>query len=108
MNPEPNNTLIAAWLVAILGAFAVSIEAGLIAIIGYLGQWAKSLKTIPTPATQIALLCICIGVFAGLHRPAALPPSQEWVGQAAQWALSALGVASLAAGTRGAARTDSK
>lgn len=100
-------SIAAVWVVGILGAFSVSIEAGLICVIGYVGQWVKSLEDIPTWVTQLVLVAVCVAAFAGLHRPEQFPPTQEWVGQAAKWALSALGVASLAAGTRGAARTDS-
>lgn len=97
----------AAWMVAMLMAFSSSIEAGLLVLIGYLGQWLKSAKRFPTVLAQVLILASCIGVYALLHRPATVPPSEQWVTAAATWALAALGVASATAGTRGAPKTDS-
>lgn len=102
-----HGAVVSTWLAAILLAFGTSTEAGLLLTIGYLGQWLKAFKRIPTNLAQLGLVAICVAVYAGLHRPAVLPPPEAWRVAAATWALAALGTGSIAASTRGAAKTDS-
>ena len=75
-------------------------------LIGYLGQWLKSLKVIPTPATQAILCVLAIGLYA-LQTPPAQPLTL-WLISSVQWALAVLGVASVSAATRIAPKTDSQ
>lgn len=97
----------ATWVMALLLAFSQSTEAGLLLSIGYAGQWVKSAKKVPTLITQLGLVALCVTVYAALHRPETMPPSEAWRVSAAMWALAALGTGTLAASTRGAAKTDS-
>lgn len=97
----------AAWLVVFLLALSTGVENGLIVLIGYGGQWLKSMQKFPTVLAQLLLLLLCGGVYALLHKPAVVPPDETWIKAAATWSLAALGVTSIAAGTRGAPKTDS-
>lgn len=99
-----------AWLVGIIGAWAVSFEVGAAATVGYLAQW-----TLKAPAKirdwvaplVIVVACLVLWVFALGHMPAQWPPSREWVSEFVIWAAAALGVASASGRTGGAARTNS-
>jgi hypothetical protein len=75
-------------------------------LIGYLGQWLKSFKNIPTPATQAVLAVVAVLLFA-LQTPPA-PPLTSWLMQAITWAFAVVGVASVSAATRLAPKTDSQ
>ncbi|NBR66823.1 MAG: hypothetical protein EBT79_06005 [Actinobacteria bacterium] len=75
-------------------------------LLGYLGQWLKSFKNIPTAATQVALASVAIFLFA-LQTPPTQPLT-SWVMQAITWAFAVVGVASVSAATRIAPKTDSQ
>ena len=75
-------------------------------LIGYLGQWLKSFKNIPTSATQAVLAVVAVSLFALQTPPAA--PLTAWLMQAITWAFAVLGVASVSAATRLAPKTDSQ
>ena len=103
---QTNRLAVPAWIVGVLGAFALGVDTGLMAVIGYAGQWfLKAPKSVPTWAAQAGIVAVCLGCYAGLHHPA--PPIEDWLVAACKWSLTALGVSSLAAGTKGAPRTDS-
>lgn len=77
-----------------------------ILLVGYLGQWLKSFKNIPTPVAQGVLSAIAVALYA-----LQTPPSQPitaWLMSAVMWALAVLGAASAAAGLGIAPKTDSK
>lgn len=98
---------VSAWALAVIGAFAVSLEAGLMAVVGYAGQWLlHAPKRVPSWAGSALVVVVCAGAFWLLNPHAKL--DRSFVVAAAQWALAALGVGSLAGHTAGAPATNSK
>ena len=75
-------------------------------LIGYLGQWLKSFKNIPTAATQVVLALVAVFLF-GLQTPPTAPLT-SWLMQAITWAFAVIGVASVSAAARIAPKTDSQ
>lgn len=75
--------------------------------LGYALQWAKSFKNLPTWAMQLvaaALTTVCYFVLVGGPQAGHV---REWIGAVIQWALTALGVASVTAAAGVAPKTDS-
>lgn len=73
-------------------------------LLGYVGQWLKAFKKLPTPAVQAAIGLLAVGLYA-LESP--FRPDPAWFKAAVTWAFAVLGVSSVAAATKAAARTDS-
>ncbi len=74
------------------------------AILGYIGQWLKAFQKFPTWLTQALLVLAAAGLYA-MDTPFKNDPI--WYKGATMWALSVLGVSSLAAGAKLAPSTDS-
>lgn len=74
------------------------------AILGYVGQWLKAFQKFPTGLVQAVLVVVAVGLFA-LDTP--FKNDLTWYKSAIMWALSVLGVSSLAAGAKLAPSTDS-
>lgn len=82
-------------------------QAAIAAALGYFGQWVKSFKQVPTWLAQAILVLSAVAAYALVAIPKA-GHVQEWIVGAITFALTTLGVASLAAGTGLAPKTDSK
>ena len=97
---------ISAWLLAIVGAFAVSPELGSVVAIGYLIQW-----TLKAPAklqgwiAPVVAVGSCLGAYWFFHPPTT-GLTQQWLQAWAMWTLAALGGGSAAGATKGAAGTN--
>lgn len=99
---------VAGWVIAILGAFATGFENGLILLVGYASQWGtKAPSKVKDWLAPVITIAACFVAFFLIHRPAAFPPSEQWVRDFAFWSLAALGAGSLAGHTGGAAKTNS-
>jgi hypothetical protein len=104
---ETNRIAVPAWIIAVLGSFAVSVELGGAAVVGLLGQWfLKAPSGFPTWLAQLLILVVVVGGYWLLHPT--WPLTQSFMVSAAGWGLSALGISSLSAGTGGAPTTNSK
>jgi len=79
----------------------------IIAALGYVGQHLKALKAFPTWAAQAVVGVSAVAAFSLLQLPQA-GHVREWVVQAIGFALSTLGVASVAGSAGLAPKTDSK
>lgn len=79
----------------------------ILAALGYLGQHLKAVKDFPTWAAQAVVAISAIAAFALLQMPQA-GHVREWIIAAIGFALSTLGVASIAGSTGLAPKTDSK
>jgi hypothetical protein len=79
----------------------------IIAALGYFGQHLKAVKGIPTWGAQVIMAVAAVAAYALVVLPQA-GHVREWIIAALGFALSTLGVASLAAGTGLAPKTDSK
>lgn len=98
------------WLGGIIAAWALSSELGAAATVGYVAQWTlKAPAKVRDWIAPVAIVLACGGlyVFALGHRPESWPPSREWFAGFIGWAASAMGVASAAGRTGGAAKTNS-
>lgn len=104
---KTNNASVAVWIAAILTAWAtLGFEAACIGAIGYVLQWAKALKEWRTDVAQAVVAVLCFGVYAAFHHPAAWPPAQAWLQEAAKWTIITMGIASIAGSTKGAPQTN--
>lgn len=77
------------------------------AAVGYVVQWLKAFKWIPTWAVQVVTLVIvaaCYAAFVAAPTPAGW---QAWARDVVGFGLSALGVASVAGAAGAAPKTDS-
>lgn len=98
-----------AWLVAILGAFAISKEMGWSCLIGYVSQWIlKAPAKVPDWVPPLATVAVCaaVWVFVLGHMPT-VPIPTKWWADFGPWALAAMGAASASGRTGGAPRTNS-
>lgn len=98
-----------AWLLTIGAAYLVSTEAAACATFGFIMQW-----TLKAPAkvhdwiapTVAVVVGGALYVFVLGHKPAALPPSREWIVAFVMWDASALGFASATGRSGGAPKTN--
>lgn len=99
---------VAAWLVGIAFAFSTSLENGLLVSLGYVSQWAlKAPAKVRDWLAPLLVTVACIGSFAALHHAAGFYAKYSWWQDAIKWSLAALGIASAAGRTGGAAKTNS-
>jgi predicted benzoate:H+ symporter BenE len=75
-----------------------------IAVVGWLAQFAKAHKQIPTALVQGVLLGIGFAFYAYGHRD---PAAENWLRDGIMWAFGLPGFASVAAGVKLAPQTDS-
>lgn len=74
--------------------------------VGWVAQFAKAYKNVPTPAVQAACMAIGFACYAmGHHYQVA---DSAWFDNGIAWAMAVPGMASFAAGTGMAPKTDSK
>ena len=79
----------------------------ILAALGYLGQHLKSVKDFPTWLAQSIMAVSAVAAYALIAQPQA-GHVRDWIVQALGFALSTLGVASIAGATGLAPKTDSK
>ncbi len=98
-----NKLTLPAWAVALVAAYAVSLETGVTATIGVAGQWLLNApKRIDNRISVAVILAVTVGAYVALHWGRTLS-----VTDGAAWALAAVGAGSLAGKTGGAPPTNS-
>lgn len=79
----------------------------LVVALGYVGQWIKAAKAIPTWVAHLAVAASTVAAWALVRLPAS-GHVREWLVQCVAFSLMAWGVGSFAAGAKLAPKTDSK
>ena len=74
--------------------------------VGWVAQFAKAYKRVPTPVVQAVCMCIGFGCYAMGHHYDA--ENSTWFENGIAWAMAVPGMASFAAGAGLAPKTDSK
>lgn len=101
-----NKAVVPAWIVAVLSSFAVSIDLGVAACVGLVGQWlGKAPAGVPTWAAQLGMIAAVAAGYYLLHLHG--PFDHAYFVQMAVFGLSSLGIASATAATGGAPHTNS-
>lgn len=104
---DANKVAVPIWVALVLTSFAASVELGMAAVVGLVGQWLfKAPASFPTWLAQAGIFVVVFAGYAALHPQ--WPLDQPYIVRAAGWGLSALGISSLSAGTGGAPTTNSK
>lgn len=79
----------------------------MVVALGYVGQWIKSVKDVPTWGAHLLVAASTVAAWALVRMPAS-GHVREWLAQCVAFSLMAWGVGSFAAGAKLAPKTDSK
>ena len=82
-------------------------QAVAVAALGYMLQWAKGFKKMPTWAAQLVAAVLCAGCYFVLVSAPQHGHVRDWIIEVVKWSLTAIGVASVTGAAGVAPKTDS-
>lgn len=96
---------LSSWAIAIVMAFASSLDNGLLVSLGYVSQWAlKAPVRVRDWVAPVVTFGVGFGIYWLRHQTATF--DEAWITACATWCLAAIGIASASGRTGGAPKTN--